>query len=467
MSPVMSRFNRLAALAATLAAATLLQGCFERPPIVATQTGYRGTGMAQITNPRIAETILPPQLAAIPPLVPAVPEEGPKARELFKNVQVLGELPAADFLRHMTAIQSWVGNGTTDCTYCHDLTDLSLDTKYTKVVARRMLQMTQNLNTAWKEHTMGTGNTGVTCYTCHRGKALPANLWFAQPGDRAGRLLGWDAGQNRPAASVKLTSLPYDPFSRYLKDDKKIENIRLYGPTALLAQGGTKWGTMRAEEVYGLMMHISGALNVNCTFCHDTSNFATWNGPPQRVKAWYGIRMVGDANANYLTPLTDKFPKERLGAMGDIGKINCATCHQGVNKPLGGTQMAKDYKGLLMGPKLVAALPPPLSDPNRSVLYFGVGSAILQGEQAKGLDQLVATLTANPKQTATISGYHSASGELAANQELAKSRAVNVRNAMVAAGIAEGRVSLLKPVQAEANLVGEDPAARRVEVNVK
>ena len=68
---------------------------------------------------------------------------------------------------------------------------------------------------------------------------------------------------------------------------------------------------------------------------------------------------------------------------------------------------------------------------------------------------------------ATISGYHSASGELASNQQLAKDRAVKVRDSIVAAGIAPARVALDKPLQAEANLSGEDPAARRVEVSVK
>lgn len=52
-------------------------------------------------------------------------------------------------------------------------------------------------------------------------------------------------------------------------------------------------------------------------------------------------------------------------------------------------------------------------------------------------------------------------------QELAKQRAFSVRDALLAAGIAESRVKLQKPVQAEANLAGEDPAARRVEVTVK
>ena len=42
-----------------------------------------------------------------------------------------------------------------------------------------------------------------------------------------------------------------------------------------------------------------------------------------------------------------------------------------------------------------------------------------------------------------------------------------MRDSIVAAGIAPARVVLDKPLQAEANLSGEDPAARRVEVTVK
>jgi photosynthetic reaction center cytochrome c subunit len=307
----------------------------------------------------------------------------------------------------------------------------------------------------------------VTCYTCHRGQPVPANVWFKAVPAKAGVLLGDDRGQNKAAASVAFSSLPYDPFSSYLADNKKIDPIRVYGPTALLKYGGEKWGTMKAEHTYGLMMHMSDGLGVNCTYCHNTQNFQSWDAPPQRVNAWHGIRMVGAMNADYITPLTDKFPANRLGPTGDVAKINCATCHQGWNKPLGGAQMAKDYVGLTTRGPLVAALPAPLAEPNRSVLYFGVGSAVLQGEQAKGLAQLVVTMTGNAKATATISGYHSASGELTANQELAKQRAFTVRDSLLAAGVPEARVVLAKPLQAEANLAGEDPAARRVEVTVK
>ena len=42
-----------------------------------------------------------------------------------------------------------------------------------------MLQMMQHINATWKTH---VAETGVTCYTCHRGKPVPANIWFNNPG---------------------------------------------------------------------------------------------------------------------------------------------------------------------------------------------------------------------------------------------------------------------------------------------
>jgi photosynthetic reaction center cytochrome c subunit len=229
---------------------------------------------------------------------------------------------------------------------------------------------------------------------------------------------------------------------------------------------------LQTEHTYGLMMHMSDGLGVNCTYCHNTRNFKTWEGsPPQRTTAWHGIRMARDLNNAYLEPLTKTFPANRLGPLGDVAKVNCATCHQGVYKPLYGAQMAKNYPALMTSvasqAKATDGLPPPMAAATRSVLYFGVGSSTLEGEQAQGLSQLIATLSAKPGAKAAISGYHSASGELAANQALAKDRAVKVRDAIVAAGIAPTRLMLDKPLQTEANLSGEDPAARRVEVTVR
>jgi len=444
-----------------IAAAWLLAGC-ERPPAQSTQQGYRGTGMVQIDNPRIKaaqEAARPP----IPATTPPAPAEGPKARDVFKNVKVLGDLSVAEFTRHMASLTAWV-SPEQGCNYCHNPADLADDSKYQKVVSRRMIEMTQHLNADWGKH---VGATGVTCYTCHRGNNVPAQVWHkaaAHPRAQHGSMLGNDFGQNRP--NIGLTSMHVDPFTDLLAGK---DPIRVAGPAALPSTD-YKMPIQSAEKTYALMMHFSEALGVNCTFCHNTNSFQSWQSPPQRATAWHGIQMARDLNNAYLTPLTATFPKERLGPTGDVSKVYCATCHQGQNKPLGGEAMASQHVGLMKTAVAVPAavpLPPPVAEATKSVLYFGVGSADLIGAQAAGLQALLEEMKAKPRTVATISGYHSAAGTLAANQELAKQRAFAVRDALVAGGVNVARVRLEKPQQTEANIAGEDPVARRVEVTLR
>ena len=379
-------------------------------------------------------------------------------------MQVLGDLSIGEFTRLMASITEWVAPKE-GCAYCHDLQNLGEDKKYTKVVARRMIQMTQHINADWKPHVAATG---VTCFTCHRGKAVPLQVWFkAPPQDLKSNFIGDRYGQNSPMQMVGLSSLTYDPYSLFLLGDKAIG----VGSQTALPTGHVA-SILQTEQTYGLMMHMSDSLGVNCTYCHNTRNFKAWEGaPPQRAVAWHGIRMARDLNNNYFEPLTKTFPANRLGPLGDVAKVNCASCHQGVYKPLYGAQMAKAYPELLVSTSSMAkasdGLPMPMAEATRSVLYFGVGSSALESEQAKGLTLLIATLVSRPAAKASISGYHSATGELASNQQLANDRALKVRDSIVAAGIVPARVVLDKPLQAEANLSGEDPAARRVEVFVK
>ena len=443
-----------------LAATALLAGC-ERPPVKMVQHGYRGTGMDQVYNPRTLATQA--ALNTAPEAIPAVPADGPKASETFKNVKVLGDLSAGQFTRLMVSITQWVAPPDQGCNYCHNPNDLADDSVYAKVVARRMIQMTQHINADWKPH---VAETGVTCYTCHRGQPVPAQVWFQPaPGKKGSDFAGWRAGQNVPSMKVGLTSLPVDPFSTYLVGDAP---IRVAGTQALPAgKGGSIAAT---ERTYGLMMHMSQGLGVNCTYCHNAQNFGNWaESTPQRVTAWHGIRMVRDINNAYLVPLKDTYPKSRLGAAGDPPKANCATCHQGAYKPLYGAPMAKDFAEL-QGVKVSvvgAGLPPTEGSANGAILYFAVGSADLAGDAVPGMAQLVASLKANASAQAVISGFHSASGDAAANEELAKRRAFAVRDALKAAGIDEARVVLEKPQVTAGNDAGEDPKARRVEVAMK
>jgi photosynthetic reaction center cytochrome c subunit len=326
---------------AWLIGSALLAGC-ERPPVDVVQRGYRGTGMDQVYNPRLIAAKAP--INAMPADPPMVPSGGPPAKAVFKNVQVVGDLGVAEFTRLMVSMTAWVAPEQ-GCSYCHKTgEDFSSDALYTKITARRMLQMTRHINADWKTH---VADTGVTCYTCHRGQPVPANVWFAPPADRhADGMVGSHAGQNSPQMSVGYTSLPYDPFTPFLTMPKDEANdIRVIGPTAL--QSGNRRSVKQTEYTYGLMMHMTQALGVNCTYCHNTRSFAEWDtSSPQRAVAWYGIRMARDLNSQYLESLAGTLPNSRLGPMGDVPKVNCTTCHQGAFKPMYGASLLATHPEL-------------------------------------------------------------------------------------------------------------------------
>ena len=63
-----------------------------------------------------------------------------------------------------------------------------------------------------------------------------------------------------------------------------------------------------------------------------------------------------------------------------------------------------------------------------------------------------------------VSGFHDATGDLGKNQELAKQRAIAVRDTLVALGVAADRIDLVKPEAMTGT--GNDAEARRVEVVV-
>jgi hypothetical protein len=54
------------------------------------------------------------------------------------------------------------------CDYCHVQGDFASDDKPQKVTARMMITMAQDINGKFPD-----GKEHVTCYTCHRGAAMP------------------------------------------------------------------------------------------------------------------------------------------------------------------------------------------------------------------------------------------------------------------------------------------------------
>ncbi|MBK1721169.1 photosynthetic reaction center cytochrome PufC [Thiocystis violacea] len=320
-------------LAAVVASVVLL-GC-ERPPPEVVQGGYRGLGMEQNYNPRLLQASLKANLP--PAAIPAAAEGGAKVTDVYENVQVLKDLSVAEFTRTMVAVTTWV-SPKEGCNYCHVPGNWASDDIYTKVVSRRMFELVRQANTNWKDH---VAETGVTCYTCHRGNPVPNYVWTTDPGP--GQPSGMKpTGQNFASSTVAYASLPYDPYTPFLD---QANEIRVIGQTAL--PSGNRTSIKQAEWTYGLMMQISDSLGVNCTFCHNTRSFFAWDqSTPKRTTAWYAIRHVREINQDYIWPLNDALPASRKGPYGDPFKVGCMTCHQGVYKPLYGAQMAKDYPAL-------------------------------------------------------------------------------------------------------------------------
>ncbi len=92
--------------------------------------------------------------------------------------------------------------------------------------------------------------------------------------------------------------------------------------------------------------------------------------------------------------------------------------------------------------------------------YFASAKAELAAGANEALADVVKGVTEGKK--AVVSGFHDATGDAAANAELAKQRAYAVRDALKGLGVAEDKIELKKPEETTAS--GNNAEARRVEV---
>jgi photosynthetic reaction center cytochrome c subunit len=343
----MSVTLKLVGVFVAIAGAAVVFTTFERPPVDVIQRGYRGTGLQQIYNPRLVAAR--EALNTVPSSLPQM-QYGPLAKTVYKNVQILGDVHVGEFTRLMASMTAWVAPKQ-GCAYCHSLSNMADDTLYTKRVARKMLLMVRTINSTWTSHVQ---NVGVTCWTCHRGNPVPQYIWFQNPGPVAAQgFAETDVGKNL-AIGPDHSSLPYDPYTLYLEQNP--QSIRVQATNALPTDDRNS--IKQAEWTYALMVHFSTALGVNCSYCHNTRAFGDWTqSTPQRVTAWYGIRMVRDLNTDYLEPVQSLLPPIRLGPEGDGPKVFCTTCHQGVYKPLYGAAMAPNFPELYQPAAATAPTP--------------------------------------------------------------------------------------------------------------
>lgn len=95
--------------------------------------------------------------------------------------------------------------------------------------------------------------------------------------------------------------------------------------------------------------------------------------------------------------------------------------------------------------------------------YFASGQADLAAGAADALTGLVRA--AGKSRKFVVSGFHDASGDPVRNAELARRRALSVRDALTRLGVREQQIELRKPESVAA--AGTDPEARRVEITLQ
>ena len=95
-------------------------------------------------------------------------------------------------------------------------------------------------------------------------------------------------------------------------------------------------------------------------------------------------------------------------------------------------------------------------------VLFNTGVSALPADAAKTLSPAIEAATRSAGMRLAVSGYHDKTGDPEKNAELAKERAIAVRDALVAAGVSLERVELRKPQLTEGGT--DDTLARRVDI---
>lgn len=124
-------------------------------------------------NPMAQDTIRRKLVDSI--LVAIAGHENEPAGKVFKNVRLLRDMPAGDFVRSMDTIYGR-GLGMT-CGNCHVIGQFDGDTRKNKRVARDMQVMVNYINTQELPNIkeLDEDFTTVSCVTCHMGSSKPKN----------------------------------------------------------------------------------------------------------------------------------------------------------------------------------------------------------------------------------------------------------------------------------------------------
>ncbi|MDB4971413.1 MAG: c-type cytochrome [Myxococcales bacterium] len=115
----------------------------------------------------------------VPILVSAM---GGVAAAEWKNVQVLPKTMSKDELKALMKAQSKALG--VECDYCHDVPDMASDKNEKKLIARKMMQMQNEINEKWIKGWKGADKAKVSCGTCHQGHEEPPKFTVQTGSDK-------------------------------------------------------------------------------------------------------------------------------------------------------------------------------------------------------------------------------------------------------------------------------------------
>jgi photosynthetic reaction center cytochrome c subunit len=208
-----------------------------------------------------------------PPLQPVTQTAGQR----FASVRMLTDMPAGLMIPTMAFISNALG---VTCSHCH--TDIyESDDKPLKERARQMIRMMRAIN-----DTQFGGRRGVTCQTCHNGRAVPESTpaienagWNKPPGAAPLPLPDLGAVLQKYAAAVGVNALA------------RLQNQRLTG-TVTRNNGRTP----AASASFELYQENPGTLRLTTTLSHppeaDAELPITFLRPPLLQTTYSDLRII-------------------------------------------------------------------------------------------------------------------------------------------------------------------------------
>ena len=273
-------------------------------------------------------------------------------------------------------------------------------------------------------------------------------------------------GKEHAYMPIHVKVLSQEDYGKWVDGEKKKLAAKADDPNKVWTLADLQ---VRGEKVYA----------ANCAACHK----ADGTGTPPAIKALAGSPIVLDADrgkqlnivlngaANGAMPAWKQLSDTEIAAVVTYTKNAWSNKTGQVLQPAE-VAAARSGKAIASAAGSAAAAPavavatPAAAAPTQALpvsVLFAVGKSSLDAEAAKAIETAIGILKAAPDTKVALSGFVDASGSAAKNAELAKQRAMTVRDALQGAGIAADRVELRKPSSIEAGSK-DASSARRVDI---